>query len=855
VPIESDLQVTSSTNREKRKTIVLLRGLVLVALGALLARSGVSAMNPAALSLILVFGLSNVFLVWIPLRMMRSPRFELIVGSVDILVVALGTLLASAWAGVLAISCLLMMLVVALGHYRTHVVTGALGVTAFHTWYVVSSYSISSLGYVAFEVIFLCSIALYYSYLLKDIQWTRRRREAERTERRELHTLLKILEAIASSLDVRHVTNAIVTYINTVVPSVRCSLLLVSDSAKRCHVIASHDDPDVYMLELDLGKYPEVRRAIMTREPVIISDVSQDPVMAEVQSLLSDLDFQSIMVLPLTFGEDVLGTLLLKTARAGMDFSQPEIEFCLAVARASANALKNAMLHREAQEESARHRRTAEKLGSILDHSPDLILTTDMEGCITELNRSGERLLRCTKADLLQKPFSTLFVPGEDLDFVRQVLSSGVVSNRSCQLRRKDGGELSMELSLSVLTSEDGDAYGTVWVGRDVTALKAAQMQLLQAEKLSSIGSVIAGVVHELNNPLSSVIGFSQLLMTNCSDSSIMRQLEAINESGVRCHKIVKNLLSFARGHKPERKYLGVNGIMEKTLDLKEYQLRVNDIEVVRDLDDELPRTMLDFHQMQQVFLNIINNAEQAMAGVRSRRRLTVRTRYDGEGIRLEIADNGEGIDRSTMRRVFDPFFTTKPEGQGTGLGLSVSYGIVREHGGCIFADSRKGEGATFVIVLPVCMEREEIGEERIGNPVEDRVAETDGKKRILIVDDEPTILDLLIMILEDMGHLVDTAANGEEACRKVLANQYDLVITDVKMPRMSGIDLYRTLLSERPGMIGNVVFISGDLMNEETARFLSEVNARTLAKPLEIPELVQVVEEALAASAEGSPA
>ncbi len=850
MPIDSDQQLIPFPNRKKRRRTVLLRGLLLAALGMLLAGSGISALSPVALTLMFFLLVSNVVLVLMPLRIVGSPRFELMVGGTDGLVVGLGALLASARAGNLGIACFLMMLVLALGQRRTHVAAGAAGVIALHTWYVVSSDASRTLAHFGSEVVFLCAIALYYGFLLRHVQWNRRRTEAAHTERRELNTLLKILEAIASSLDVRRVTNAIVTYINTVVPSVRCSLLLVSDNAQRCHVVASHDDPGVYMLEIDLGKYPEVRKAIMTREPVIVSDIGRDPVMAEVRSVLADLDFHSIMVLPLTFGEDVLGTLLLKTARAGKDFNQREIEFCLAVARAAANALKNAMLHREAQEEAARHRRTAEKLGSILDHSPDLILTTDVEGLITELNRAGERLLRCRKTELLGQPFSKLFAPEEDLDFVQQVRSSGMLSNRSCQLKRRDGGELSVELSLSVLRSEGGEAYGTVWVGRDVTELKAAQMQLLQAEKLSSIGSVIAGVVHELNNPLSTVIGFSQLLMRQCGDVSMMRQLDTISEAGVRCHKIVKNLLSFARVHKPERKYLGVNGILEKTLDLKEYQLRANDIEVVRDLDGELPRTMLDFHQMQQVFLNIINNAEQAMLGVPARRRrLTVRTLFDGEGIRLEIADTGEGMDRDRMRRIFDPFFTTKPEGQGTGLGLSVSYGIVREHGGYIFADSRQGEGSTFVVTLPVCTEREQVARGGSEEVAADQVAGAEGKKRILIVDDEPTILDLLIVILEGMGHLVDTAANGEEARRKVLANHYDLVITDVKMPRMSGMDLYRTLCSERPGMAENVVFISGDLMNEETARFLAEVNARTLAKPLEIPEFVQAVEEALEAT------
>ena len=209
------------------------------------------------------------------------------------------------------------------------------------------------------------------------------------------------------------------------------------------------------------------------------------------------------------------------------------------------------------------------------------------------------------------------------------------------------------------------------------------------------------------------------------------------------------------------------------------------------------------------------------------------------------MTDNGEGMDRNTLEQIFDPFFTTKEDGLGTGLGLSVSYGIVREHGGRIHARSRKGEGSTFVIELPVCKEKGDSIADR-KEEVADTRAEPSRKRRILVADDEPSILDLLMTILESIGHQVDTAANGEEASRKVRSNDYDLVIADVRMPRMNGIDLYRNILTMRPEMAGRVIFISGDLMNDETTQFLAEVNATAVAKPLEMPKFIQAVEETL---------
>jgi CheY-like chemotaxis protein len=249
---------------------------------------------------------------------------------------------------------------------------------------------------------------------------------------------------------------------------------------------------------------------------------------------------------------------------------------------------------------------------------------------------------------------------------------------------------------------------------------------------------------------------------------------------------------------------------------------------------------------MQQVYINLIDNARQSMAAVKDRQgRLLVQTSHENGTIRTAIVDNGEGMDQATQNRIFDPFFTTKKRGKGTGLGLSVSYGIVREHGGQISCRSRTGHGTTFVVELPILADRERspgtvlaAGEGRAVKNVE--------VSSILVVDDEPMIVDLLLDILGDLGHRLDTAANGEEAWRKVCSNGYDLVITDIRMPRMSGIEFYRAVVADRPQMKGRVIFTTGDLHNRVVMDFLAMVNAQVLPKPLEAHLVEEAVVKAL---------
>jgi len=823
--------------------VVLLRGLLVLALGGLLLDARVT--GPAAwtgLALLGGMSLSVVALLFVPRRLFGRSSFDLAVGGADLVLIGVGLMIAGATGGALPVSCLLMTLIVALSGQRSHLACGALAVGALHAWLTLgASMQPQPIHGIALQIFFLCSVSMYYGRMVEAIHRRRRREQAEALGYQDLSALLDITRTLTASLDEQEVSLTAVRRLNDVVPSQRCSLLRL-DASGRCFVLASHDAPRLDRLEIDLRKYPEVRQAITTREPVVIADTLEHPLTAPVRDQLANLSFRSILVVPLAVDDAVFGALCLRAEREPPEFSPREVHFCSAVAQAWANAMKNALLHRQVIEESDRRRSAGESLQRILDHSPDVIMTTDGLGRITEFNRGAQKLLGWRKDEVLGWPSSVLLADPRDLSLLERLRATGVLSSVTCRLAKKQGGQVDVELHMSLL-EESGAEPGAVWIGRDLTELNATQLQLIQAGKLSAIGEVISGVAHELNNPLSAVLGFSQLVLARQGDGPAARELEQIHEAALRCQKIVKNLLSFSRVHKPERRHLGVNGILEKTLDLKQYQLQVADIDVVKDLDPQLPCTMVDFHQMQQVFLNLLQNAEHAIASAKRPGRIAVRTSLAASYIRIEISDDGVGMDATTRERIFDPFFTTKEPGHGTGLGLSVSYGIIKQHGGRIGVRSTPGEGTTFVIELPVL---DATGAADVLRPSRKATQPARTGSRILIVDDEAMILDLVLAVLTDLGHRVDTAANGREACRKVGAGSYDLVITDVRMPQMNGIELYDNLVAIRPGLEGRVVFMTGAMPDGDTTAFFNRVRAHCLPKPIDIPALTEVVRQTL---------
>jgi len=422
-----------------------------------------------------------------------------------------------------------------------------------------------------------------------------------------------------------------------------------------------------------------------------------------------------------------------------------------------------------------------------------------------------------------------------------RILGAMVVSCRSLRefssaelnLLTSVGSQVAATIEKSLLLEETRQALDN---------LRRTQEQLLQSEKMAAVGQLISGVAHELNNPLTAILGYSQLLAANDHvDARGAEFVEKLRTQALRTHRIVHNLLSFARQQKPERLPARLNQIVENTLALREYDMRINNIVVHRELAPDLPITAADSHQLQQVFLNILNNAVDAILERSSGGEIWVHTAAEPEHLIVEFADSGPGV--RDPQRVFDPFYTTKPVGKGTGLGLSICYGIVIEHGGAIRVrnSAEPGRGAIFTVALPL----QPVAESHTELP--DWPAGTPPAGRILLVDDEEAVLELEQEILRGRCRSVRAVRSGREAQQILDREPVDLVITDLKMPGdITGRELYNWICRRHPELSARVIFTMSDARAAEVGPLLEQSGCEFVQKPFEVERFLGVVRRVL---------
>jgi signal transduction histidine kinase/ActR/RegA family two-component response regulator len=413
------------------------------------------------------------------------------------------------------------------------------------------------------------------------------------------------------------------------------------------------------------------------------------------------------------------------------------------------------------------------------------------------------------------------------------------------------------------LLDDSGARVGWLEVYRDITGQRLMQSKRLQTEKMAALGQLVSGIAHELNNPLTSIQGYAQLLVSRRSASDRIADARRISQEAARAGRIVKNLLLFSREAKPERRAVNLNEVIELTIALRAYELKIENIAVDLFFDAALPQVLADAAQLQQVVLNLIVNAEQAIQQGRGQGgvhgRIRIRTyRLSGDRIGMELCDDGPGIPREIVSRIFDPFFTTKPVGVGTGLGLSILYGIVREHGGEVSVESQPGHGAKLSIELPALSAAalDSTKEEPAATPYDVAVVPIPHpgrialrpKKNILVVEDEPTVSQLISDVMSEMGHGVDTLLDSREAFDRLKGSEYDLIICDLRMPHLDGPGLYRELVRRGSPFQHRLLFVTGDTMSPRSLEFLNSSGVPYLAKPFLVEELKEAVRQALAA-------
>ena len=391
---------------------------------------------------------------------------------------------------------------------------------------------------------------------------------------------------------------------------------------------------------------------------------------------------------------------------------------------------------------------------------------------------------------------------------------------------------------------------GWLEIYSDVTEYRRIQSKMSQNEKMVVLGQFVAGIAHELNNPLTSIIGNVQLLLGERLQAPALIQAGKVYQEAERARRIVKNLLYFARENKPARSAVDLNEIVERTLALRSYDLKNENIRVETHLAPDLPRTMADPYQLQQVVFNLLINAEQVLLESRGQGLVKISTRHSTHKaerrIVLELSDDGPGISPGIGPRIFDPFFTTKAPGVGTGLGLSIVYGIVRQHDGEVTFENLAGSGARFIVELPVTRPPATQPNRKLPKTADPWPAVK--PSRILVIEDEPTVAELIVDVLDEEGHRANAVLDSREGLEFLSRHSYDLVICDLRMPHLDGRLFFGTLKRAGNRMRYRILFITGDTLTPSTLAFLDENRLPYLTKPFLVEELKLAVREQLRA-------
>jgi len=555
-------------------------------------------------------------------------------------------------------------------------------------------------------------------------------------------------------------------------------------------------------------------------------------------------------VIPLVAADKEVGVLFISGKTSRQEFNGSDFYLIQGLASVAAVSLRGILIAERDISERRRHEQAIlnakQEWESTFDSIPDLICILDADHNIIRVNRAMADKLGLSPAQTIGKKCYELMHNTDAPPESCPGFSSGKACGPSSEIARCG---CVYQINISTLNNDGKSSGRYVHIARDVTAVKnaeAEQQRLKEKAELSSrlaaVGEMAAGIAHEINNPLTGVLGYAELMLSEDIPDELKEEVKVIADGSKRVAEIVKRMLTFARQTKPFKTSLSVTELIDNTLELRNYVLRTAGIDVVKNYQDDLPWIVADPGQLQQVFLNLIVNAEHAIKKTGHTGVITISAKKISDHLRIVFSDNGPGIEPEVLPKLFQPFFTTKSPGEGTGLGLSISRSIILEHGGSIDIASELGRGATFTIELPLNSESENV----LLDPVTTVSRRTNSNIRVLVIDDEISIQRLLRQSLSDQNRIIDVAGNAQQALELIRSSPYDIILMDLRMPGTSGMALYREIISQKPEFEGRVIVITGDALGEDVQAFISKHRLEVLTKPFDQSAVQTMVDRVL---------
>jgi len=653
-----------------------------------------------------------------------------------------------------------------------------------------------------------------------------RRRTADELNRRlsELFSLQELAYVLSESLQLDRIVEQVVRYAMRFLDARGALLALATEQeseTRQLRVAAAEGTLVPLKGQSIRGDDPGLVARSLGRERLeLVRDSGDAPT-----ELVSGVQAESAAAVPLRAHGVVVGTLVIADPRGGV-FNPEDLRLLSTVANHAAVALANARFF-----EMVRHAK--EQWETAFDALHEGIAVVDEGGRVLRANRSLAQMLDRPVAAVVGEELLPALV-GQATESTELLAAARRGEQAAALVARSDRLQRTLRLNAAGIAGA-GPERSVVVLVEDVTDQQAMESQLIQSEKLAAVGQLVSGVAHELNNPLTSIAGLAEFLLEQQELGPKDRDhLQVIHEQAERAGRIVRNLLTFARKGPGERARVNLNDVVQRTLLLMSYDLKLKDIRTEKNLGSGMPDVVGDRHALQQVVLNLVTNAAHALAGNEAGRPRTIRinTWFD-QRVRLRVADTGPGIPEEVLPHLFTPFFTTKEPGQGTGLGLSITYSIVEAHGGQITVERPPEGGAAFLVELPPAGADVP---QRHSAEVEAPPLPPTARRTILLVDDDPAVRRMIKALFGREGHTVEVARNPGQALDLARARTYDLILADGQASAR-GRRFVEELVEARPDLRDRILVATGDV-RPTTEVALGQLGLRYVRKPFNLRDL-----------------